>query len=89
MNIVRDHDQPGSAVVYGGVGHDLTALTLPFRAGQTGQPFWLRLLHVPMGLLDLPFSFVADTIHLPWTVSHLFAGPSEGDPATTRPSQPR
>jgi hypothetical protein len=68
MNFAAGNYDPHRLRIYGGVGQDIAAITVPLRGALPGQSAALRWAHIPMGLIDLPFSILFDTLTLPWTV---------------------
>ena len=56
----------GQQKVYGAVQHDLECIRHNL---DTSKPRKLPVLSVAIGLLDLPFSLIGDTLTLPLTIS--------------------
>ena len=69
INFSQEHHDQSTVRIYGGVLSDLEALTIPFTRRLPNQSILMRFLHIPLGLIDLPFSILADTLTLPLTIS--------------------
>lgn len=74
-------------IPYGGTMVDGTILISPGEVGGSGHlGFWVIPLY-PLALLDLPFSFIADTVMLPFTLQGEKVAPPASDAAASQPEQ--
>ena len=64
----EDPEGPGSRQIYGGVLFDLQVGPECLLDPSDILPFW-HLAGAYLVIVDLPLSFVADTLSLPWTIS--------------------
>ena len=63
--------------VYGGTCLDASMIGIGVSAPFSGNEGGIGFLLLPFGLVDLPFSIVADTLILPWTIPEQFGSRRE------------
>jgi uncharacterized protein YceK len=88
-----ESDAPHRMMVYGGVGIDIAwVFGFPFVEWKNMGP--LSVVGSVVGLVDLPFSVIGDTITLPWTITYQVKklascfDKAPPDPSPSTPPQP-